>query len=141
MIYFSKKTLVILLILSLFFHGYQLFLLKKEEAISNKIDGDFKASISRIASPLNDKDINKYIIAIEHASKANALSKYTSYAKDDSFVIGYTADLINSFRNLYINKKDIKNSTEIINLISHLSKNPNDKETASHLLLLLNSNY
>lgn len=106
-----------------------------------KIDLDFKASIGRISDSLaavTDGNYVGYLTAIEHASKANALSKYSSYNKENSNITGTTSELINEFRNLYASQKNLADKERLMQGFQQLSAEPNHRETMDNILMLLN---
>ncbi|GLI08430.1 hypothetical protein YDYSG_44610 [Paenibacillus tyrfis] len=133
----SKFILSICLIVSLALNVY----LIKNQMISNnkqqKIDLDFKASIGRISGSLDavgDGNYTGYLTAIEHASKAHALSKHSSYNHESSNITGTTAELINQFRSLYANQKNLADKERLMQGLAE----PNNRETMDNILMLLN---
>ncbi|MGG1664300.1 hypothetical protein [Brevibacillus sp. NRS-1366] len=128
-----------LLLVSLLFNVYMLSE-GNQKVATKKVDQEFKVSIRRIASALisENGDYGSYLLAMEHSSRANSLSRFTSYAKRNGNVGGYTAEFINAFRNLILNKKQVKETDEIIDLLSKLAANPESIETAGNILILLN---
>ncbi|TYP71922.1 hypothetical protein [Paenibacillus methanolicus] len=99
------------------------------------IDHDFKAEIGRIASGISQNDIN---LAIEHASKADALRKYTSF--NDANMANYPAVMVTLLNNLRSTGSLINNKEEIVNLLTELSHQPSHKKNADELLKLMNEN-
>lgn len=134
-----KKIVVALLLFSLIANGY-LLSVGNQKVPTEKVDQEFKASIRRIASALTSEkgDSSSYLLAMEHSAKANSLSRFTSYAKKNGEVIGYSAEFINAFRNIMLNQKQVKEPDEIIKLLSTLAENPENIETATSILMILN---
>ncbi|MCP1311188.1 hypothetical protein [Paenibacillus tyrfis] len=137
----SKLILSFSLIASL---ALNVYLIKNQMTTNNKqqkIDLDFKASIGRISGSLDsvtDGNYTGYLTAIEHASKANALSKYSSYNHETSNITGTTSELINQFRNLYASQKNLADKERLMHSFQQLSADPNHRETMDNILMLLN---
>ncbi|MBU7320957.1 hypothetical protein [Paenibacillus oleatilyticus] len=137
----SKLILGICLIASL---ALNVYLIKNQMTSNNKqqkIDLDFKASIGRISGSLDsvtDGNYTGYLTAIEHASKAHALSKYSSYNHETSNITGTTSELIHQFRSLYANQKNLTDKERLLQGFQQLSADPNNRETMDDLLMLLN---
>lgn len=126
------------LILSLVLNGYFISTLKKNNQES--IDTDFIAAIGRISGTIDsvtNSNYEGYIFAIEHASKAYALSKYTSY-HNNSIIPGVTAEFIHLFRNLYANKKPLISKEEIREVFTSISANPDNIALYDQAMELLN---
>ncbi|MCM3269879.1 hypothetical protein [Paenibacillus elgii] len=137
----SKLILGVCLIASL---ALNVYLFKYQMNWNNKqqkIDLDFKASIGRISGSLDavgDGNYTGYLTAIEHASKAHALSKHSSYNHETSNITGTTSELINQFRNLYASQKNLADKERLIQGFQQLSAEPNNRETMDNILMLLN---
>lgn len=134
-----KKMVWALLLLSLLLNGY-LLSAGNQKVATEKVDQEFKATIRRIASSLASEsgDYSSYLLAIEHSSKANSLSRFTSYAKRNGNVTGYTSEFIHAFRNVILNKRQVKEPGEIVDLFSKLAENPERIDTAGKIVMLLN---
>ncbi len=136
----SKYILIISLAASL---ALNVYLLKHQMNWNNtqqKIDLDFKASIGRISGSLaavTDGNDVGYLTAIEHASKANALSKYSSYNKETNNITGTTSELINQLRNLYVNRKNLADKDRLMNLLEQFAADPSNRDTINNIFILL----
>lgn len=86
---------------------------------------------------MTNSNYEGYILAVEHASQAYALSKYTSY-KNHSIITGVTAEFIHLFRNLYANKKPLSNKEELRELFTNISANPDNMALYDQAMELLN---
>lgn len=126
----SKLILSLSLIVSLALNVY----LKNQMTSNNKqqkIDLDFKASIGRISGSLDaagDGNYTGYLTAIEHASKAHALSKHSSYNHETSNITGTASEIINQFRNLYASQKNLSDKERLLQGFQQLSADPNNRE-------------
>ncbi|MCP3776063.1 hypothetical protein NLX71_22635 [Paenibacillus sp. MZ04-78.2] len=76
------------------------------------------------------------MLAIEHASKANALSHFLSYNPEINLT-GITAEFINEFRNLNIKQKKLADKEELKTLFQKLSSDPTDREVSERIIKLL----
>ncbi|WP_152570651.1 hypothetical protein [Paenibacillus tyrfis] len=99
-------------------------------------------AISRISGALDSIDngnYSGYLLAIEHASKANALSQFSSYPPEANLT-GITAELINEFRNLNIKQKKLADKEELMTLFQKLSSDPTNREISERIIKLLQKN-
>ncbi|GIP36461.1 hypothetical protein [Paenibacillus sp. J2TS4] len=136
----ATKILSAVLILLLLFNVYQLIKCSTSPYDQNSIDQNYKVEIGRISGGIedvNDIDYTGYLLAIEHASKASALSQLTSYHKKSPDTTSRVSEINVMLRDLHNNKKAPKNKEELLNLIQKFSSDPTDQKILNEIFVLL----
>ncbi|MFS1512405.1 hypothetical protein VQL36_18580 [Chengkuizengella sp. SCS-71B] len=113
--------------------------LKKEGREQNHIDQEFLSSLRILKRSLeNDSSLSSHVI--RHATKAESLSKFTSYYDETYVVQVYSIVLLDYLLQMtYLNKDidDISKKQELIQVLDELSKDPLDEQMMSELQYLL----
>ncbi|WP_106766751.1 hypothetical protein [Paenibacillus faecalis] len=127
---------IILTILFVFLLGanlvqYHIHSENKKEQLT--INSDFAAAIGRISAGLEEGKPPS-IISLEHAFKASALEKYTTYNKSK---IRFISILANTLRHEYLNNQPISHVEKIQESLMQLSNNPEDRELADNIILMI----
>lgn len=132
-------VMTLLILLSIGLHIFQAF----HSHINNKkleqMDQDFVFSVLNVGQMLNStSNMNlNYTAAIEYANQAQALAKYTSYAKDDLYVDTYTRRITHSLRERLLNQMEITNDTELRSLFNELAQDPTNHDIADKIVQIL----
>ncbi len=123
-----------LLIVSFGFNLFQFDTIRDSQHQVAYIDNDFTAGLGRLGGAIKEGNMD---FALELAYQNKALSKYTSFAKENFRINFYAPAIAESIRFKYLNHQEINKADEICNLLIELSKEPGNEEKADRLFLLL----
>ncbi|MDT2173103.1 hypothetical protein [Paenibacillus larvae] len=135
----ATKIVAILLVLSFLINIY--FLIDKQKRHTDKQkkhDVQYSMNLG-LTSQFYDSSTGTtdYIKAIQFASKASALSFFTSYAKEDNANVSYTETLLLYFEELEQKQIKLKKPEEISNTIREVAENPLNNQLWEKLMELV----
>ncbi|MFF2091353.1 hypothetical protein [Paenibacillus sp. NPDC058174] len=136
----SRHTAAVILILAAIILLFSIFsLVKKQEAVQNKIDRTFIEQLSNVITGFSmkltgDEGISSYQRCIASVAAAAAMSPLTSYEEENDELDIALHNLYMAMLNADYKEEIVSNDALFRELFLNLSRNPKDKGTTDAII-------